>query len=99
MAKAELTAIIKEAEEGGYIAYCPALKGCITQGETLEEVKRNIKEAVCMYIDELRESQFQDYITSLVKKNYEKASIIEKKEEDIRTIPISCAPMLAGAGA
>jgi len=37
--------VIHKAEEGGYWAEIPAIPGCATQGETLEEVDRNIKEA------------------------------------------------------
>ena len=41
-----LKAIIHKAEEGGYGAEVPALPGCMTQGETVEEVTRNLREAV-----------------------------------------------------
>ena len=41
-----LKAIIHEAEEGGYWAEVPALPGCLTQGETMEEVTANLREAV-----------------------------------------------------
>lgn len=41
-----LRAIIHEAEEGGFWAEVPALPGCVTQGETLEEVTANLREAV-----------------------------------------------------
>ena len=41
-----LKAIIHKAEEGGYWAEVPALPGCMTQGETIEEVTRNLREAV-----------------------------------------------------
>ena len=41
-----LKAIIHEAEEGGYWAEVPALPGCVTQGETIDEVTRNLREAV-----------------------------------------------------
>ena len=98
MAKRELTAIIKEAEEGGYFAYCPALKGCISQGETMEEVVRNIKEAICMYVDALRERQFQEFFNHLIKQNYEKTQVLGKKEDVVKTIPVSCSDaMLANA--
>lgn len=40
------TVHIEPAEEGGYWAYVPALPGCFTQGETLEEVVKMAKEAV-----------------------------------------------------
>lgn len=41
-----LKAIIHEAEEGGYWAEVPALPGCVTQGETMEEVTANLREAI-----------------------------------------------------
>ena len=41
-----LKAIIHEAEEGGYWAEVPALPGCFTQGDTMDEVTANIREAV-----------------------------------------------------
>jgi predicted RNase H-like HicB family nuclease len=40
-----LTAVI-EKDSDGYYAYCPALKGCQSQGDTLEEVQANIQEAI-----------------------------------------------------
>jgi predicted RNase H-like HicB family nuclease len=50
--------IIHKAEEGGYWAEVPALPGCFSQGETLEEVRANIKEAIEAYI----ESQEKDLL-------------------------------------
>lgn len=41
-----LKAIVHEAEEGGYWAEVPAIPGCATQGETLEELLDNLHEAV-----------------------------------------------------
>ena len=40
-----LKVIIHKADEGGYWAEIPALKGCVSDGETKEEVLDNIKEA------------------------------------------------------
>ncbi len=39
-------AIIHEAEEGGYWAEVPALPGCVTQGDTMEDVTANLREAI-----------------------------------------------------
>ena len=39
--------------EGGYVAFVPALPGCHTQGETLEEAEKNIKEAIELYLESL----------------------------------------------
>jgi len=41
-----LRVIIHEAEEGGYWAEVPALPGCISEGDTLDELKVNIREAI-----------------------------------------------------
>lgn len=49
------TVVFEKAKEGGYTAYVPLLQGCITQGETFEEAKENIKDAISGYISVLRE--------------------------------------------
>jgi predicted RNase H-like HicB family nuclease len=41
-----LKAIIHQAEEGGFWAEVPALPGCVTQGDTVDEVKANLREAI-----------------------------------------------------
>ena len=38
--------IVLHKEDNGYWAEVPALKGCYTQGETIDEIKENIKEAI-----------------------------------------------------
>ena len=51
----KLTAIYEKAEEGGYIGYIAELPGANTQGETLDEVRENLLEAVQMILDANRE--------------------------------------------
>jgi predicted RNase H-like HicB family nuclease len=48
-----LKIIIHESEEGGFWAEVPAIPGCATQGETMEELMRNVDEAVkaCLSVD------------------------------------------------
>jgi predicted RNase H-like HicB family nuclease len=41
----------EQAAEGGYVGFVPALPGCHTQGETLEETERNVKEAIALYLE------------------------------------------------
>ena len=41
-----LKVVLQEAEEGGYIVSCPALPGCHSQGDNVEEALKNIKEAI-----------------------------------------------------
>jgi len=45
--------VIHEAEEGGYWAEVPAIPGCVSQGETMDELMRNIREAIegCLSIE------------------------------------------------
>ncbi len=50
--KGELTAIIEEAPEGGYWAICPEVPGANGQGETIEEAKENLKEAVTLILQD-----------------------------------------------
>ncbi|HIQ89967.1 TPA: type II toxin-antitoxin system HicB family antitoxin [Candidatus Galligastranaerophilus faecipullorum] len=38
--------VVLHKEENGYWAEVPALKGCFTQGDSIEEVRENIKEAI-----------------------------------------------------
>ncbi|MEH2304203.1 type II toxin-antitoxin system HicB family antitoxin [Nostoc sp.] len=51
--------IVIEKDEYGYYAYCPELLGCQSQGDSLEEVQANIKEAVELYIETLSNSEKQ----------------------------------------
>ncbi|MCZ7381187.1 MAG: type II toxin-antitoxin system HicB family antitoxin [Candidatus Methanoperedens sp.] len=44
--KMEYTVLVYKAGEGGYRAEVPALPGCYSQGETIEETMKNIKEAI-----------------------------------------------------
>ena len=42
----KIKAIIHDAEEGGFWAEVPALPGCVSQGETMQELLANIEEAI-----------------------------------------------------
>ncbi|MDQ3745354.1 MAG: type II toxin-antitoxin system HicB family antitoxin [Acidobacteriota bacterium] len=49
----KIKVVVHEAEEGGYWAEVPAIPGCATQGETFEELLKNLREAVegCLSVD------------------------------------------------
>ncbi len=53
----EYTVLVYKAEEGGYWAEVPALPGCYSQGETVEETMKNVKEAVEAHIMALKEEE------------------------------------------
>ncbi len=47
--------IVYSGEDGYFVAECPSLPGCISQGESREEAIANIKEAIAGYIAALEE--------------------------------------------
>lgn len=55
MTELTLTAVYEEAEEGGYIGYVAELPGANTQGETLEEVRQNLSEAIQLILEANRQ--------------------------------------------
>ena len=46
--------IIEQGEEGVYVAGCPVLPGCISQGKTRAEALENINDAIAGYLESLR---------------------------------------------
>ena len=48
--------VIHEDPDGGFWAEVPALPGCYSQGETLEELKHNIREAIAGVLEVLRDA-------------------------------------------
>ena len=53
------TAVFEPAEEGGYVVSVPALPGCFTQGETIEEAKNMAKDAIEGYLAVLKEQGWE----------------------------------------
>lgn len=61
--------IIYPGEDGSWVAECPSLAGCISQGKTKEEAITNIKEAIQGYIAALEEDGLsvpEDHFETLV---------------------------------
>lgn len=48
--------VIIEKDQDGYFAFCPELQGCYTQGDDYEEVLRNIRDAICLNVEDRLES-------------------------------------------
>lgn len=55
--------MVIEKDEHGFYAWCPELKGCQSQGDTLEEAIANIKEAIELYLETLPEGE-RDFLLS-----------------------------------
>ncbi|NWG14000.1 MAG: type II toxin-antitoxin system HicB family antitoxin [Acidobacteria bacterium] len=49
--------VVVEHDDEGYYAYCPDLRGCQTQGATLQEAMDNIREAIELYLETLPADQ------------------------------------------
>jgi predicted RNase H-like HicB family nuclease len=49
----KIKVVVHDAEEGGFWAEVPAIPGCVTEGETMDELLRNLREAIegCLSVD------------------------------------------------
>lgn len=56
--------VIEPCDEGGFAVHCPALRGCWSQGETVEDALENIRDAIETYLrsqeEVLKEKQTYD---------------------------------------
>ncbi len=52
-ARRAFTVILEKEKDGGFSAYCPALPGCVSQGDDCVEALRNIKEAISLVLNVL----------------------------------------------
>ncbi|GCL43791.1 type II toxin-antitoxin system HicB family antitoxin [Anabaena sp. FACHB-1250] len=62
----KIKAIIYPAQEGGYWAEVPALPGCITEGDTMEEVINNLQDAIQGWLEVANEIQKPDPISQVI---------------------------------
>ena len=60
----KLTVILQPEADGGYSVVCPALPGCVSEGDTLDEALVNIQEAIEATLDVRREQGFEGPIES-----------------------------------
>lgn len=51
MVRYKFTVVVERDEEGLYVASCPALQGCYTQGKTYKEAMKNIKDVIKLHIE------------------------------------------------
>jgi len=55
--------VLEEDEEmGGYVVSCPAIPGCHSQGDTVEEALENIKEAITACLESLGEKDIEEFL-------------------------------------
>ncbi len=70
MTELKLTAIYERVEEGGYVGYVAELPGANTQGETLEETRENLREAVSLLLECYREEAEKHLTDSATKEDF-----------------------------
>jgi predicted RNase H-like HicB family nuclease len=56
----KIKAVIHPAEEGGYWAEVPALPGCITEGDTMDEVLANLQDAIEGWLEVANSKEFDE---------------------------------------
>jgi predicted RNase H-like HicB family nuclease len=64
----KIKAIIHPAEEGGYWAEVTALSGCITEGDTMEELMNNLQDAIQGWLEVANESKSIDSTAQIVER-------------------------------
>ena len=47
----KLQIVLERGEDGYFVAHCPSLKGCWSQGKTREEALDNVREAIALYLE------------------------------------------------
>lgn len=66
MKNIELTAVFEPCKEGGYLAYIQEIQGINSQGETVEEAKENLSDAINLMFDELRQTSKKNKTKNLI---------------------------------
>lgn len=60
------TTIIIEQDEDGYYAYAPELAGCQSQGDSLDEVLANIREATALYLETMTPEEIKAALSKAI---------------------------------
>lgn len=58
MRKTQFPVVVEKDEDGFYVVECPVLEGCCTQGKTLDEALKNIREVIEMCLEEAEAKEF-----------------------------------------
>ena len=58
--------VVKEGEDGYFVASCPSLKSCWSQGKSREEALENIREAITLYLEPEPSELIQDATQEVV---------------------------------
>ncbi|MEM9276203.1 MAG: type II toxin-antitoxin system HicB family antitoxin [Cyanobacteria bacterium P01_F01_bin.143] len=53
----KLQVVLEPSDEGGYTVYVPALSGCISEGDNIDEALENIQEAIELYLEPIEKNK------------------------------------------
>ena len=85
------TVIVHEAEEGGYWGEVLELPGCVSQGETMDEFRNNIREALEAVLESESQKPYLEISTEpvLAEKQFIQFEVLESGEESARWVEVS----------
>jgi predicted RNase H-like HicB family nuclease len=52
--------VFEPSDEGGYTVFVPALPGCISEGDTLQEAREDIREAIALYLEPVEDASIPE---------------------------------------
>ena len=55
--------VVFTTDEHGYYVYCPELPGCHSQGDSFEEAKTNIREAIDLYLETMDKDEIEEALS------------------------------------
>ena len=61
---------VVEKDDSGFFAYCPELKGCISQGSSHDDALKNLKEAIDLYLETLSEDELKLVLSKEIHASY-----------------------------
>jgi predicted RNase H-like HicB family nuclease len=51
----KIRVVLEPSDDGGYTVYVPTLPGCVSEGESVEEAMQNIREAIELYLEPIKD--------------------------------------------
>lgn len=56
----KLKVVLEPSEEGGYTVYAPSLPGCVSEGQTVDDALKNMREAVELYLEPVEDDLIEE---------------------------------------
>jgi predicted RNase H-like HicB family nuclease len=82
----EFTAVIERAAEGGYWGYCPEIPGANGQGESIDECRQNLREAIALVLQDRRDDGLRGAPEDAIRETVALCGEFEKNRERYRRL-------------